>query len=297
MYGDRVALHFARQMKKERLAYGWSLAELGRRTGINPSHLGRIESGRRPPTMEIAIALDKVFPGRRGWFADWLSDSEQWPEIPAAFRHWPDYEDRSKTIRTWNPGIFGGLTQCEDYSRALIRVHPRVNAEVMAARLEARKERQQRVLDREKNPPHVWVIIDELAFYRRVGSPEIMATQMRHLADLAAKPNVTLTVMPAVEHPANASGFVLTDDAAWCEHQVSGGVYTAPADVADLAERFDLLRAECYRASESLTFINEMAEIWASGVNPLTQMATVVTASKSARGASPLTRTATAASA
>ena len=32
-----VAGHFTRQMKKERLAHRWSLAELGRRTGLDPA--------------------------------------------------------------------------------------------------------------------------------------------------------------------------------------------------------------------------------------------------------------------
>src|SRR5580692_10210380 len=47
MAGNGVAGHFARQIKKERLAHGWSLAELGRRTGLDPAHLGRVESSHR----------------------------------------------------------------------------------------------------------------------------------------------------------------------------------------------------------------------------------------------------------
>lgn len=133
-----VAGHFARQMRKERQAHGWSLAELGRRAGLDPAHLGRIESGRRPPTEAVAAALDGVFPARRGWFTDWLSESREWAEIPATFRSWPDYEDRAATIRTWNPGILGGLVQTEDYARALITVQPGITPEVTSARLAAR---------------------------------------------------------------------------------------------------------------------------------------------------------------
>jgi transcriptional regulator with XRE-family HTH domain len=109
-------------MREERLAHGWPLAELGRRTGLDPAHLGRVESGRRPPTEAVAAALDAAFPSRRGWFSDWLSESREWAEIPATFRSWPDYEARATTIRTWYPGIIGGLVQCEDYARALIAV-------------------------------------------------------------------------------------------------------------------------------------------------------------------------------
>jgi transcriptional regulator with XRE-family HTH domain/predicted transcriptional regulator len=273
-----VAGHFARQMKKERLAHGWSLAELGRRTGLDPAHLGRVESGRRPPTEAIAAALDIAFPARRGWFSDWLSESREWAEIPATFRSWPDYEDRATSIRTWTPGVVDGLAQTEDYARALIIVQPGVTAEIATARLAARADRQRRVLERKDSAPLVWVIVDELALCRQVGTPAVMAGQLRHLAEIAARPLVTLTVMPAIAHAANASGFVLAGDAAWCEHMAAGGVYTEPQIVTRLAQRFDSLSAESYRASESLALIDRMAELWSAGVSPLTRMATVASA-------------------
>jgi transcriptional regulator with XRE-family HTH domain len=273
-----VAGHFARQLKKERLAHGWSLAELGRRTDLDPAHLGRVESGRRPPTEALAAALDIVFPSRRGWFSDWLSESREWAEIPATFRSWPDYEDRATVIRTWNPGILGGLVQTEDYARALMAVQPGVTAEIMDARLADRADRQRRVLARQEGPPSVWAVVDEMALYRQVGTPAVMAAQLRHLLEVAALPLVTLTVMPAVAHAANASGFVLADDAAWCEHMAAGGVYTEPQIVTRLAQRFDSLSAESYRASESLALIDRMAELWSAGVSPLTRTATAASA-------------------
>jgi transcriptional regulator with XRE-family HTH domain len=59
-------------MKKERLARGWTLRELAAKTGVNFSHLGRIENGHRPPTETVALACDKVFPERKGWFAEYV---------------------------------------------------------------------------------------------------------------------------------------------------------------------------------------------------------------------------------
>jgi len=276
--GNGVAGHFARQMKKERLAHGWSLAELARRIGgADPAHLGRIENGRRPPTEQVAAGLDAVFPERRGWFADWLSESREWPEVPATFRSWPDYEDRAASIRTWTPGIVDGLVQSEDYARALIAVQPGITPEAAAGRLASRTERQRRVLHR-PGPPPAWVIVDEMALYRLVGSPQVMAGQMSHLLEVAALPQVTLTVMPAVAHAANASGFVLAGDAAWCEHLAAGGVYTDPQIVSVLAARFDSLRAESYRASESAAMIGKAGQLWTAGANPATQMATAASA-------------------
>jgi transcriptional regulator with XRE-family HTH domain len=278
MVGNGVAGHFARQMKKERLAHGWSLAEVARRMGgVDPAHLGRVESGKRPPTEQIAAGLDSVFPERRGWFSDWFSESREWPEVPATFRSWPDYEDRAASIRTWTPGIIDGLAQTEDYAAALIAVQPVTTTEAANARLAARMERQRRVLGRQ-DPPPTWIIVDEMALYRLVGSCQVMAAQMQHLLTVAAEPLVTLTVMRGIAHAANASGFVLTDDAAWCEHLAAGGVYTDPHIVSALSVRFDSLRAESYRASESAAMIGKAGELWTAGVNPATQMATAASA-------------------
>jgi Domain of unknown function (DUF5753) len=170
-----------------------------------------------------------------------------------------------------------GLVQAEDYARALIAVQPGVTPEAASARLAARTERQRRVLHRQ-DPPPAWVIVDEMALYRLVGSPQVMAGQMRHLLEVAALPQVTLTVMPAVAHAANASGFVLAGDAAWCEHLAAGGVYTDPQIVSVLAARFDSLRAESYRASQSAAMIGKAGQLWTAGANPATQMATAASA-------------------
>jgi hypothetical protein len=84
--------------------------------------------------------------------------------------------------------------------------------------------------------------------------------------------------MPAVAHPVNASGFLIADDAVWIEHAAGGFVYTEPEVVKGTALRFDILRGECYRVSESLALIERLESIWAAGVNPLTRTATAETA-------------------
>src|ERR1700724_1112075 len=188
---------FGRQVRKERLAHGWSLDELSRRTGINAAHLSRIENGRRPPTEALAQACDVAFPGRRGWFSDWYDESRTWAEGPPGFRSWGEVEEKAMALRGWWPSIISGLLQTEDYARALIAVQPAVTDEITHARLASRMERQRRVLYRD-DPPSAWFVVDELALYRYVGSPEVMADQLRHLADVARLPHVTLQVLPAV---------------------------------------------------------------------------------------------------
>jgi len=266
--GTSAATHFGRQMKKERLTRGWSLHHLSERTAYDPAHLSRIENGLRPPARALAVACDAAFPERHGWFTEYYDESRQWAEVPPGFRDWSELEDKATQLRAWSPGIIHGLLQTEDYARTLLATMPGAAEETITGRLRARMERQRRVILRD-TPPAAWFVVDELALCRLVGSAGIMTAQLRQLAALAVMPDVTVQVLPAIAHPANASGFVVADDAAWCEHVAGGFVYTDQT-VRTVMRLFDSLRAECYRASESAALIERVCGVWASGVNPLT---------------------------
>ncbi len=136
-------------------------------------------------------------------------------------------------------------------------------------------ERQQRVVGRCR----VSYVLDRSALYRLVGSPEIMTAQLRHLLDVAVRPNVVLQVMPEMAHVALAASYALADDAVWSEHVVSGGVYTDPEIIASVAVRHDNLRGECMKVSESLALIGGLADQWTGGNLP-TRRVTVGSASK-----------------
>jgi transcriptional regulator with XRE-family HTH domain len=272
-----AAGHFGRQMKKERLSCGWSLMELAQRMGVDAAHLGRVESGKRPPTENLAAKCDEVFAERRGWFSEFYSESRHWPEVPASFKSWPEYEDKAASLRVWSPSIIHGLLQTEAYACALISVQPAITQETVSARLVSRMERQKRVIDRD-NPPSTWFVIDELSLYREVGGAQTMAAQLHRLLQVAAMPTITIQVLPAVAHPVNASGFLMADDAVWIEHAAGGFVYTEKEVVSGIALRFDSLRGECYRVSESLALIERLESIWKAGASPLTRTATAETA-------------------
>ncbi len=271
-----AATHFGRQMKKDRLAHGWSLQELSTRTAYDGAHLSRIENGLRPPTRALALACDVAFPERRGWYTDYYDESRQWAEVPPGFRDWSEIEDKAVQLRAWTPGIIHGLLQTEDYAAALLRTSPDASDETVAGRLRARMERQRRVILRDI-PPAACFVVDEMALYRLVGTPDVMTGQLRYLRAVAAMPDITVQVLPAVAHPANASGFVIADDAAWCEHVAGGFVYTDQT-VRALLRLFDTLRSESYRTSETAALLERTAQTWATGASPLTQTPTAETA-------------------
>jgi hypothetical protein len=271
------ATHFGRQLKKERLTRGWSLPELSRRTGLDAGHLSKIENGKRPPTENIAAKCDDAMPERNGWFTEYYTEMRGWSEVPASFKSWPEHEDTTASLRDWSPSIVTGLLQTPDYARALLTTYLGATEQAITARLTARIGRQDRVLLRD-DPPSACFLVDELSLYRLVGSPEIMAAQLRHLTGVASKAHVIIQVLPAIAHPVNASGFLMADEAVWIEHAASGFVYTDTDTVSGMARRFDTLRSESYRASQSLALLQEMTDRWATGVNPLTATRTAATA-------------------
>jgi transcriptional regulator with XRE-family HTH domain len=265
--------YFGRQVRKERLAAGWTLAEFGQRTGYDPAHVSRIETGKRPATEVFARSCDQAFPDRAGWFSEFYEESRTWIATPPWFRCYVSHEQRALTLRNWFPSLIDGLLQTEDYARRILAVSPGVTDEEVDARIAARMRRQE-ILTHE-SPPAAWFLVDEAALRRRVGSPDIMAAQLTHLAAVARLPNLTIQVVPAIEHAGLLGGFSLTERAAYVETAVAGQVFEDPEIIAGLLTRFDTLRNEALRASESLTFIERMCEEWkATGARAATQETT-----------------------
>lgn len=275
--GSSPVTHFGRQMRKERLARGWSLREFAARTGINIAQASRIETGKSPPTERVAAACDVAFPERKNWFSEYYEESKSW--MPAGFRSWAEYEDRAAELLAWSPGIIDGLAQTEDYARALLSIHPGATGEVVSARLKGRIERQRRLL--RDDGPAVGLLVDMAALYRAVGSAEVMAAQCAHLAELARLDAVTLQVVPPVTIPLGTALLILADDSAYTENALSGSVYTDEESVRRLRRFIVTVRAEARPASESLAIIRKAEKQW-TGASRHTAAATAGRASKSA---------------
>ena len=279
------ALHFGREVQRARMAAGLTLAELGRVIGYHKSQVSRVERGVRAPTAKFAQMCDLAFPQRAGWFLRFYKDSRQWSAMPPWFRNWIEHEQRAVNLRIWQPSSLSGLVQTESYALAQLRTFPGATAEQVTERFSARMGRQA-ILTREMPvAPMVWFLIDEAALRRRTGSPVIMADQLERLLDLAELPNVTIQVVPDVAHAECTGGFALAEaangSAAYIETALTGQVFEDPAVILELSGRFNALRTEALRGTESLCLIEEGAREWrqqATGVLPATRVRTVASA-------------------
>jgi transcriptional regulator with XRE-family HTH domain len=267
------ARYFGRQVRRARRAAGWTLTEFGQRIGYDPGQISRIENGKRPPTELFAQMCDLAFPDRDRWFGEFYAESRTWIATPPWFRSWVEHEQHAATLRIWQLGVLSGLLQTADYARSILTVNPGTTEDEVSARLAARLERQA-VLTRD-DPPTAWFLVDEAAFSRRISHPDVMAAQLAHLLCVARLPNVTIQVIPSAAHAGLLGGFALTERAAYVETAVAGQVFEDPEVIAGLLTRFDTLRSEAFRGSESLTLIERMCEEWkATGAKAATQATT-----------------------
>jgi hypothetical protein len=112
-----------------------------------------------------------------------------------------------------------------------------------------------------------------------------MAEQLERLSTLAELPNVTIQVVPNVAHAELTGGFAIAEavngSAAYIETALTGQVFEDAAVILELSARFDALRTEALRGTESLCVIEEGARDWrhqATGVPPAIQVRTVASA-------------------
>ena len=262
-----------------------TLAQFGRAIGYHPGQISRIERGVRPPTEAFAKMCDKVFPERDGWFERFYQESQQWAATPPWFRNWIEHEQRALTLRVWQPSSLSGLLQTEPYALALLRTFPGATDEQVAERLAARLARQVILAREEPAAPMAWFLVDEAALRRCTGTAETMAAQLDHLVAVAGLPSVTIQVVPNVAHAALTGGFAIAEAArgaaAYIETALTDQVFEDADAVRELATRFDALRTEALRGTESLRLIEKVASEWrqqTAGASPATQAPTAASA-------------------
>ncbi len=95
-------------------------------------------------------------------------------------------------------GVIPGPLQTPQYAAALAAAdvqHGLITSEQAEERVAFLETRQRRLLD-SPDAPLVYAVMDESCLRRVVGGPEVMRGQFDHLERLAARPKITLQVVP-----------------------------------------------------------------------------------------------------
>jgi hypothetical protein len=199
---------------------------------------------------------------QRGWW-DAYTDTLA-PEYTALIA----LEAEAESVRWYAPVVVPGLLQTERYARDVIRSELLIAPPGAVERRVQVKMTRQRVLTRD-DPLQMAVVIDEAAILRTIGGPEVMREQLAHLTAMAARPNVTVQVLPlnAGAHPAlNGEFTILTfpdlvaPDVVYLENMTSDLYVEREGDVYRYGLAFDRLRELALTSQKSAELITERAD-------------------------------------
>ncbi|WP_433464195.1 helix-turn-helix domain-containing protein [Spirillospora sp. CA-128828] len=192
-----------RRLRELREAARLSRRDAGGAIDGSESKITRLELGRtRVRSGEVARLLDRYGAdaaerttllalaeqaGARPW---WYDDGDI---VPSWVRDYLSAEQAARLVRTFEAQFVPGLLQTEDYARALIR---RAGPDPETERRVELRMRRQHVLRRRPRPLNLWIVLDEAALWRPIGSPETMRGQIRRIGEMCKRPNVTVQIAP-----------------------------------------------------------------------------------------------------
>ena len=139
----------------------------------------------------------------------------------------------------------------------------------MNTSVEIRMRRQEQ-LDRD-DPPLLFFILDEAVVRRLIGGRDVMRRQIHYLIETAAKPNVTIEVVPfsAGTHPGLRGPFVIVefpdpgdDDVLYLETRgdmIRGGI-SEEGEVSVHREVFEQLRRLSLGPDGSVDYLGKLAD-------------------------------------
>ena len=127
---------------------------------------------------------------RRGWWSAYRNVAGE-PLLQLI-----EFESAASVIRQCETQVVPGILQTEEYARAVLEDFYAGTPEAgyISALIELRTRRQE-LLDR-KDPPSMHFRLDEPVIRRLVGTAALMRSQLQTLIEVAAKPNVTIEIMP-----------------------------------------------------------------------------------------------------
>lgn len=195
-----------RYLKEARLGVGLRLEDVAPLMQWSASKLSRLEAGKSPSIRVLdvealcriydiddpeviagLVGLAKQSTGKSWWqaFDDVISGN---------FDLYVGLESSAKKLSVFRPDMLSGLFQTPDYARALSRVYFQNLTEEELERHVQLRRRRQKPLTRKTSPLPVDLIVQEAVLRTVVGSPAVMAEQLRYLADFPV--NVTVRVLP-----------------------------------------------------------------------------------------------------
>lgn len=248
-----VRRRLARELERCRKEAGLTQSTAAKALGWSPRKQQLLEAGDQAVSArDLEVILSKLAIPSDFW-PEWhdlaaAAQTKSWwdgysdADLAQSSKRYIGYEQGATRIRSFDPLVINGLLQTPGYREAIIRgaaVTPRPGEQV-ASLIEVTWLRQQVLFG--SDPLVLWTILDEAALRREVGSSEVMAAQLNHLAGLAEQHDtVTVQVIPFAAGPhAGLGGSFSILEFGWPND--AGFVYleSGPDHTSYLEERTDI---------------------------------------------------------
>jgi transcriptional regulator with XRE-family HTH domain len=257
-------------LRKIRHGLGWSLEQASEEVGLAKSTISRYETAELVPAPGIVRSLLVAYGTvNKSELEPWIklareatrAEDDWWLiyryVLPDHYLHYVALEADADEIRTGEPSLIPGILQTQEYAWQIMKTGPKdLSAEEMEQRVEARLQRQARLLTAEA--PRLHAVIDESALRRP--EADLCRKQCEHLREVAHLPTITLQIMPLSVglYPGYGQVTLFTYDDlgqtfAATDTAIGDMVFHRPEDVAAFQEVFDRLATLALPASESLT--------------------------------------------
>jgi transcriptional regulator with XRE-family HTH domain len=210
----------AKELHQAREALGLSTRALAREVGFQPGTISKIENARQAILVrhikligrELGMSKAKidslVLIAADNETDDWLLEFRE--DIPEWFGTYADLEPETEEIWTYSAELVHGLVQTPAYAETMaLTIFPELSTGQLHRIVQVRRARQA-MLDRE-DPPHLRLVLNEAVIHRVVGGEQVMNEQIKHLAAMARRPNITVQVLPfaAGAHPGMKGPFTM----------------------------------------------------------------------------------------
>ncbi|MEV0055553.1 helix-turn-helix transcriptional regulator [Saccharopolyspora shandongensis] len=272
--GSPKARNLGAELRKVRTDAGFNQRDLAQKLEVPRPRLQRWENGTTvPSTAEVSAFLaicgvvngperDRLVElvedvGAGGWITSDITGVRT--ELTTLI----EFERTCTSVLNVSPLLVPGLLQTAGYVRAIMTG---TKMDEVDKRVGIRLGRQE-VITRRKNALPYVAIIGEWALREPMGGPDVMAEQLRRIAELSERPNIEVHILPqgfTTAHPAHMGSFVLFEFAkaapiVHLEHYGSAAFLDATKEVAAYQRAGDLLRNAALSESDSRALIAEIA--------------------------------------
>ncbi len=184
-------------LKDLRLEAGFTTREAaGSRLGYSKDSIGKAETGGHVPTMEMLLLMLDLYQApdlvRKAVLRLHAFARKARGPIPEFIEKWFQNEAKAAFLRLWALLLIPGQLQTREYAHAMF-LEEGLDEEEAAEKTDVRIGRQA-IIDR-PDPVHITAVIHERALHFKIGTPEIMVAQLRHLLELSKRPNVVIQVV------------------------------------------------------------------------------------------------------